>query len=321
MPAGQKAAQNLDEGLKLPPRPRLIYDFDQNKFAPPVFDPSSLPPPPTPPAKPRAPYKPHKPEREQIRYRPGGIKGLLTNRNAIEAKEEETYQKEMEKYQAAKAEYDRKLQLYQEKMKTYPLALETYKQEKRAWENMKRERMQSHNRLVDSLTRAWLSGQYEQAREAHEEELERWRMACEKRVAEFEAKFGGAARFSDGLVNNYFYRINRFGWINCDRFLNIPPEEKRELAIQTPQNAGGTPRIFVVFKDMNSILNVTQKGGLYRSQAVPGNRPATLIGLTVKEGKPYLALQEITTGAEEPYELVFRETQLSQLRQALERLN
>lgn len=321
MPTGQKAAQNLDDGLKLPARPRLVYDFDQNKFAPPVFDPSSLPEPPAAPEKPGAPYKPHKPEREQIRYRPGGIKGLLTNRSVIEAKEEETFQKEMEKYQTARTEYERKNRIYQEKMKTYPLALENYKSRKQAWENMKRDRMQNHKRLVDSLTRAWLSGQYEQARKEHEEELERWRIACEKRVAEFEAKYGGAARFSDEMVNNYFYRINRFGWINCDRFLNIPPEEKRELAIQTPQNMGDEPRVFVVFKDMNSILNATQKGGLYRSQAVPENRTATLVGLTVKEGKPYLALQEITTGAEEPYELVFRETQLSQLRQALERLN
>jgi hypothetical protein len=319
IPEGQAAAQKLDVTLQLPKKPIRHYDFDNQKISFPPFDESSLPPAPVPPKKPAKPYKPHKPKREHIKYNPGGIKGILTSKEKIAQTEEKMYQREVERYHKALQEYEKQRKVFEQKIAGYPQKLQQYREEKRAWETDKNKRISVYRNMKDSLSKVYLAEQYERMDARHEEQMKLWRAACDKKVAEFEALYGQTRQLSRETFDRYFFQVNELGWINCDRFYDVPETEKRILAITAPDHQNA--KVFIVFKNINSIISAQKQGGYYRSSPLPKNREATLVGVKVEKGRPYLAVKTITTGQQTPYALEFSQSSLSDIRKQFERLN
>ena len=50
-------------------------------------------------------------------------------------------------------------------------------------------------------------------------------------LAEFENDYDIKGNLDAASVDNYFFQVNQLGWINCDRFLNVPQEEKMIMVI------------------------------------------------------------------------------------------
>lgn len=88
--------------------------------------------------------------------------------------------------------------------------------------------------------------------------------------------------------------IDKLGWINCDRFLEI--EDKTELyASFNPQDSIKNANIYLVFKDINSVIQAyyySDKSPQFEN--MPVGYKARLIAYTVKDEKVFAYSTDLT---------------------------
>lgn len=96
-----------------------------------------------------------------------------------------------------------------------------------------------------------------------------------------------------------------FGWINCDRFLNVPgPKVDVQLLIKNDTLNGA--RIFAVFDDIKSLLTQHYwKGGsdTIVFQKIPVGREMRIIALSAKNETPFIFETQITVNNENQVEV------------------
>lgn len=97
----------------------------------------------------------------------------------------------------------------------------------------------------------------------------------------------------------YLASVRRLGWINCDRFLQIPREQRTLLFVEAEAPVN------MVFKDINSILSGTRRKRngktAYTFSGVPKGRPVTLFSVKKQDGEILLAIRHTQTGeSQEP---------------------
>jgi|GEM_PF-6291000 len=100
----------------------------------------------------------------------------------------------------------------------------------------------------------------------------------------------------DTAVNNYFAgnqppvpvmqkflsaSLNQMGWINCDRFYNYPPQNMTELYVQA--NNGRKEQAYIIFRSMNSVLNMSLKPSNTYAANIPKEMPFTLLIIGLDE--------------------------------------
>ena len=143
----------------------------------------------------------------------------------------------------------------------------------------------------------------------------------EQRLTEYEEKYADQIVASKSLSLQYLYRVNQLGWINCDRFYNIPAEEKMNLAVADDDEE--KEEIFIVFRDIKSMMKAQRQAttNAYITQAVPKNAAIRIVGIKVKNGKAHLAIKDTTAGASIMHELNYQPTNLKMIRQALQNLD
>jgi hypothetical protein len=105
------------------------------------------------------------------------------------------------------------------------------------------------------------------------------------------------------------------GWINCDRFLYIPLEKRRELAVKDPE--GGDEQVYVIFTRTNSIIRLDRNKEQYYMAGLPDGMPVKLVGIRVADGQPALAVKETKIGQEESFVLNFEASSLPEIRNTL----
>ncbi len=88
----------------------------------------------------------------------------------------------------------------------------------------------------------------------------------------------------------------QMGWINCDRFLNIPAEDCMHFTLQYPTDEN--TQFFVVLPDNKSIIALqAENENTYTCRqynGLPKTEKAKLVGLRVVNGKFALSIQEST---------------------------
>jgi hypothetical protein len=88
--------------------------------------------------------------------------------------------------------------------------------------------------------------------------------------------------------------INKFGWINCDRFLDV--ENKTELyASFNPKDSIKNANVYLVFKDINSVIQAyyyADKSPQFEN--MPVGYKARLIAYTVKDEKVFAYSTDLT---------------------------
>lgn len=316
-PAGQSFSSELAGTLDLPPppvRPSLLY-------FPPIYRPN-LQGEPREPAPPQRPFKPHEPRRESFQYNPGFFKRLFTGKEAIEAREEADYRQALAEYEQKLLRYEERKIAYQKELEAYREAYAAYDEAHAAWE-----------KRLEAERKNWRnSPAYQAAIEKGQKELElqleiwrkkyaEWEAAREARLLEFEQKYDAVGNLDAASVKNYFYEVNTLGWINCDRFYDVPEEERMPLVIQDSDDA--EERIYVVFESLNSIVSTFKRDQQYLTQGLPKDARVKVIGIKVTEGRPQLALTEmvVADSREKPLALNYEACKLSDIRKALAQLN
>jgi len=138
----------------------------------------------------------------------------------------------------------------------------------------------------------------------------------EKKYESFRNK--AITKIDKAELNYYILTATKFGWINCDRFWNIP-DEKIEFFVKTksPNDA----KIFITFKDISSIMQGEQNGDKFVFSNIPINQAIKVIGISFNNGKPTMGVAETKTD-KDGFELsVFNEITLDQLEAELNKMN
>lgn len=308
-PTGQAFQKNKTAVLRIaepPAMPKIKTELTLFKY-----DKSGEP---TPPTEPGAPTYPKEPNRESIQYNPGFFKRLFMGRKKIEAREDAIYAKKVAQYEARLERYPALKQAYALEMEEYALELDGYRQAKATYEDGLKEQWEEHQqarreKYKDAIT---------EAEEKYRRTLQAYQEYKARKIAEYEVALEKGS-IDQRSLNNYFFAVNKMGWINCDRFYNVAASEKEPLLVMDEDEQ--EEMIFVLFTDIRSALRTSRAEGFYTTQSVPTGANAKVIGLKVQDGRPLLAVKEITVGELDQIELDYKPRRLAEIRQTLAALD
>jgi hypothetical protein len=117
----------------------------------------------------------------------------------------------------------------------------------------------------------------------------------QKFKAKFRAKFeksrkDASIKIKGFELDNYVFAINKLGWINCDRFLDMPDDQKTDFIVNSNENI--EQKIRLIFEGVDgerTILNGDTKAGKTIFKNVPLGQKITVLGIGLKNGTPILA--------------------------------
>jgi hypothetical protein len=314
---GQDYRPSLADMLDLPPRPLRPYF----SFIPPLYKPD-LSGKPVPPPAPKKPVLPRKPRRESVRYNPGLVKRVLEGKKNIEERVEAIFEKQMEVYTERMERYEQHMIDYQQALIDHKTALETHAETVKEWEAGLEKERQRYLKGGDLFEAAMAKQKAEFAlkQKALLKKYEAWQKLRDEKIAAFEASFEKMGTISSTAdLNRYFYQVSDLGWINCDRFRNVPTDQRRQLAFDRTQDVD--EKIYVVFRDMDSVLKAYPAVDYWKTNAVPAGAAIRVVGVKVENGKALLAVEDTEVGDSEKYVLDYRPARLQEIRKALEMLN
>lgn len=206
------------------------------------------------------------------------------------------------RYDKAVAAYERRLERhafhvarFETELAEHPARLERYRVRKQAWDEQKKAeyaawlinvygpaaeaagiRAVSRQRLVDSLMTVWQV----------------------KRDSSYESyvtrsDLNGTGDM--GGLRSYVFQSSQLGWINCDRFYDVPVAEKGQVIAQG--RAPSETETFLVFTDLRCVLSMERRStGTWASPDVDQKQPAVVFSYTVIDGRPHVCNRPVVPG-------------------------
>ena len=95
------------------------------------------------------------------------------------------------------------------------------------------------------------------------------------------------------ILDNEILSINQLGWINCDRFYDVPEEKKRSLAINTKPDKNLS--IKVICEKENAIMAAYRNDKNYVANGLPKNLNVTVVDIRTSNDKPELAIKNLSS--------------------------
>lgn len=220
--------------------------------------------------------------------------------NDRKQKVDQRYQKRLERYRADKADF--------------PNAMAQYTLKKATWDSLKQVEYTTWRKEVYEPAVARFNAAQRLLDEPYEKELANWKA---QRDAARQARADTVRTVTSGSLSNYVYTTSWLGWINCDRFYDVPEDRKAPVMAHTAP--GIQVHAYVVFTGMRMLLNMEQDDdGAYVSQPVPTNEPAVIFAFTVKNGQAQLCVEPVVK--DEIPDLKFKPSTVAELDQRLAEL-
>ncbi len=110
-------------------------------------------------------------------------------------------------------------------------------------------------------------------------------------------------------------QLNQFGWINCDRFYDIP--NKTDLLFTfNDKDSIISANIYLVFKDINSVMQTCyfsfgDKEFNSGFKNIPIGAKTQLVAFSIKNGQTYTYKSDLTLKANETIHLTLKKTDQS----------
>lgn len=301
-----RAASNVtsiaDRGIAQPIGLRVVRDLPEYKE-----DQRGKPIKPSIPVMPKAPPPIPPPSIERPWWgflRPGMLhareRGAEARFNERKQKVEQRYQDRLERYRADKADF--------------PNALARYAVKKAAWDSLKQVEYTAWRKEVyepavarfDAVQRS-LDAPYDQA-------LSMWKA---QRDSARQAWADTVRTVTSESLSNYVYTTSWLGWINCDRFYDVPEDRKAPVMARTAP--GIQAHAYVVFTGRRMLLKMEQDdAGRYVSQPVPTTEPAVIFAISVKDGQAQLCVEPVVKN--KTPELEFKPSTVAELDRRLAEL-
>ena len=118
---------------------------------------------------------------------------------------------------------------------------------------------------------------------------------------------------SQSLLDQYAFSVNQLSWINVDRFYKEDMSETRQVAIRDTDNS--PERVFIVFKEMESVLPMAKTEMMYLQNRIPKNAPAEIFAYKVINGRAHMF--NTTLGEENLFEFDFQPCSFTDIKEKL----
>ncbi|MBK6831741.1 MAG: OmpA family protein [Flavobacteriales bacterium] len=267
------------------------------------------------PVEPARPREPAPPRRESYTSNVAWYQAL--SKNKIAADDEKRYQAAMTVYADRLAKYEQKMEQYHADCKTWPERYARYKRDHMEWVN-------------DTLCARedFYKKARPEAEERYQQRLASYKAECERREAEwrplYEARMAEIGRELDSLglsgardLGTYVFAASQLGWINCDRFYEVPASQKYELVVHDADTT--QKNVYLVYTGMNSMMRLQKRSdGSYAQPGVPRNQPATVVAYKVENGKAFLCKQAVDP--RKRMDLDFKPASVAEIRDAIQGL-
>ncbi len=290
--------------------PRLAWPaFDRPIYKP---DLSARPVLPTEPVRPREPLPPR---RESYTSRIAWYQAL--SRARIAAADQRRYEHAVAVHAEKMAAYERKMERYHEECRAWPTRYAVHKAAFAQWQSdtaCAREHFWKHT-VPEAEAR--FKEQLDAAHARHQRQMEAWRAANEERVQAYGRCLDSLGLEDGRALQGYVFATNALGWINCDRFYNVPQAQQYELIVQDPDTA--SKHVYLVFTGINSMMRLTRwPDGTFRQPGLPRHEPATMVAYKVVDGKAWLSRSTVRNG--QSPKLDFKPSTIAEVRATIQGL-
>lgn len=220
----------------------------------------------------------------------------------------------MDSYERKMDRYDRKKRRYDKSVEEHPQRLEIFAMDVKEWEERCAQIEWEYLTVVIPAYEQALQSENEVSLAAYQERLKEWRVRKDSIILSNAQALEAIANIGFDVLNQYIYRVNQMGWINCDRFRNFPPEELNEVLVQD-DHVEEDKRVMLSFKDMNSLLPLHQAADQWQSQPVPPEQNPILLAIKAENGRIMLSQEEAVFGTKMEFD--FEAVTLAELRKLL----
>ena len=306
---GQKAQETPK--LDLPKRPvRLYEEFIYPKFKP------DLASKPRGPIRPVRPKKPTQPRKES--YNSSTKWYQLFSKNKKKARETLRYHAAVARYEEKYDLYEQKVEQYKADLRSTPNKKEAYKAELDTWYQQNEADSLAYIQNVLIPLRNERMEQDLVRKGTYEQEMQAWQAACDSIMDKYGARLDSLGLADVNNMNRYIFQANRMGWINCDRFYDVPQAQKFDLVVKDRDEH--EEKVYVVFTKIKSMMRLYPEGNKgYKVNNIPKNEPAVVFAYQVVDGKSLLCYQPMRPGGKN--ELEFKPAKFSEIRALLRELN
>ena len=302
--ATRRRAAPAPKELRLPnnrPRQPREFDFVNAKMA-------ELPKLPSLP-KNAKPIYPRLPNREKTTVGKTFLEEIFMSKATEEVKKDELYAQRM-------ARYPERVAKFQQDSVEYVEVWKQYRTDSLEYVDFKRNAQQRYAEArVEGLKK------YQEALKDYEADLAQWEKDAVDRRELYEKGYVSSGNLDQNAMNRYFFEVNSLGWINCDKFWNVPEDKKAEMAFVDNDESEET--IMLVFKSLPSILPVSRNPDTkqYISAPVPKGMEVKIIGIKVDQGRSMMAVKDTKVGEKAPYDLVYEPKTLKEIQAELAKVN
>lgn len=295
---------------KLPERPHCEWPAYQT----PVYK-ADLSAKPAKPVEPVRPIEPAPPRRESYTSTVRWYDFL--NRSRIEARDEARFTAAMAVYEEKLAKYEGKMTKYHSDCRTWPERWSRYKTAFAEWQG-------------DTVCAREAFWQYAlpEAEARFKDRMDEYRALCEEREKvwrkDYEVAMQRYGRMLDSLglagardLGAYVFSASQLGWINCDRFYEVPESQKQDIIVHDADTT--EKHVYLVFTGINSMLRMGRADAdRFIQHDVPRNEPAVVVAYKVVEGRAWLCKQPVVRGKR--MQLDFKPSSIAEVRSAIQSL-
>ncbi len=119
----------------------------------------------------------------------------------------------------------------------------------------------------------------------------------------------------------YLLKDTRFGWINCDRFIDAPEVTNLYIEISSLFNTNNSMfEPFLVFKNLNSVMKSSTRDKLQFNN-VPVGEVVTIIASTYQDGKQYFGSKTVAIKRNKDYKITLEAITDQELQAKIKALN
>lgn len=307
--AGANELPTLDAGMEKFPA------FRGPTFRPPAFQRNdSLKAGPK-PVKPFKPTRPALPRKEAFEANFSWYQ--LLNRSKVRAEGEARFARALDSYDKRMERYEKYHQRYVVDSTQFAAEMQAYTEQVERWrkdvecQKDYHKHTEAYHEAFEVHEQHWI-----RARAAFDKKADAWRQERFAQMETVATQMDSMGLASAEMVNNYVFAVNTFGWINCDRFIGMPEQDKTILAVH---DADTIPeRVMVVFTNIKSVLRLADCTGVYRSVGFPRYEPAVVLAYRVVDGGAEMSYHDVADGFES--DLDFKPTSFAELRATLAKL-
>ncbi|WP_306642337.1 OmpA family protein [Sanyastnella coralliicola] len=230
---------------------------------------------------------------------------------------EEARQAKIDLYDKAVERCEKRKLRYQEDMRTLPARVAQYAKDSVAYFTALDSAERHFQEVIIPEEKARWKKLMAQFNGQYEEELEAWRSTCDSirtnRALELEA----AGQLGMNPLNQYVYSVGHMGWINCDRFLGTPEEEKEDVLVKVDLEGQG--RVVLAFTEIQSMMNMTQADKGYVARRIPKDANAVIFSYYLDD-EGDIMLGHTPLNGKATQKVKFKEVNLAELREFLNEL-